>query len=213
MKLFGFSKPKIQGEIGYHGLSDWWLQTFTEAERHYIEKKYKPLSAGVGGSPNKHPLTQGNILSTSQDTTGFLSGLASWFQHSEKDRDIARRILTKAVRSWDRKNVISLHFAYQGLIEVWYSDREKLPQALDETIKACQAQIQIAPQVARAMKKEYRGRPLPRHVGFQQLTIIYDKQGRYADAIKIAQEAKRQGWNGDWDKRIERYQKKLNKQK
>jgi hypothetical protein len=99
------------------------------------------------------------------------------------------------------------------MIEVWYSDREKLPHALDEAINACQAQIQIAPQVARAMKKEYRGRPLPRHVGFQQLTIIYDKQGRYADAIKIAQEAKRQGWNGDWDKRIERYQKKLNKQK
>ncbi len=40
------NKPKITGTIGYFSLTEWWLSTFSEAERKYIEKKFRPL----GGS-------------------------------------------------------------------------------------------------------------------------------------------------------------------
>lgn len=213
MRLFGSKQPEVQGEIGYYGLGEWWLKTFTEAERRYIEEKYQPMTGSIGGPPNERPLTQGVILSSTQDVTGFLSGLATWFRTGESDREIGRRILQKAIELSNDKRVVSLHFAYQGLIESWYPDRDKLPHALDEAILACQAQIKLGPKVAKAMKKEFPDRPLPRHIGFQQLTIIYDKKGQHQDAIKVSEEAKKQGWNGDWDNRIERYRKKLAKQK
>lgn len=51
--------------------------------------------------------------------------------------------------------------------------------------------------------------PLPEHTGYKQLCIIYDKQGNYSEIIRLAEEAKKQGWNGDWDKRIENARKKI----
>jgi tetratricopeptide (TPR) repeat protein len=209
VKLFRGKKPEIKGEIRYFGLADWWLEAFTEEERKYIEKTYKPMGAG-----GDYSLIKGNISFSSASVGTFLSGLSTWFARTEKDRNIARRILGKSLEVVDPKNdILGLHFTYSTLIEAWYRDRDSLPNALDEAIKACQGQIAIAPKAARAFKKEYPESPLPSHVGFTQLTIIYDKQGRHAEAIQVAQQAKQQGWVGDWDKRIERYQKKLNKKK
>lgn len=85
-------KPKIEGEIGYFGLAEWWLSTFTDQERAYIEKDNDPL-AGEEGS-----LTRGKITFMSQTAGMFLSGLSSWFKKTEQDRSIAKRILIKACR-------------------------------------------------------------------------------------------------------------------
>jgi hypothetical protein len=112
-----------------------------------------------------------------------------------------------------KKDVLGLHFTCQALIEVWYRDRDTLPNALEETIKACQMQISIAPKAAKAFKKEYPESPLPGHEGFSLLTLIYEKQGNYAEAIRVAQQASKQGWMGNWDKEIERYEKRLSKKK
>ncbi len=45
--------PKVEGLLGYYGLADWWLSTFTPAERAHIEATYQPM----GGRPGSHPLT------------------------------------------------------------------------------------------------------------------------------------------------------------
>lgn len=209
MKLYGRKKPEIKGKIGYFGLADWWLQAFTDEERAYIERIYKPMGAG-----EDYSLVRGDLSYTSATVGTFLSGLSTWFRRSEEDRHIARRILHKALEVIDPEDdILGLHFTYQALIEVWYGDRDNLPDALAEAIKACQAQIAIAPQAARAFMKDYPESPLPSHVGFTQLTIILDKQGKHPEAIEVAQQAKRHGWAGDWDKRIERYQKKLSRKK
>lgn len=208
MKLFSRKKPKIQGEIGYYGLADWWLETFTEDEQKHIDDTFAPFSS----SGPIHRLIRGDIQYSTQPIGLFLSGLAGWFSRTDRDRDIARRILAKAVEVMDpKKDIWGAHFTYQTLIETWYRDRDSLPNALEEAIKACHGQIALAPQAARAWKREYPDRPLPGHVGFKQMTIILDKQGKHAEAIKVAQQAMRQGWADDWDKRIERYQKKLGK--
>jgi len=47
------------------------------------------------------------------------------------------------------------------------------------------------------------------HTGYRNLCIIREKQGNHAEVIRLAEQAKAQGWNGDWDKRIERTKKKL----
>jgi hypothetical protein len=105
--------------------------------------------------------------------------------------------------------IIDKHFAYQQLIQTNYRDRDSRPGALADAIAACQNQIAIAPQVAEAMRKEYRGQPLPRHVGYDQLVVIRGKQGDYAEAIRLCAEARGRGWRGEWDKRIAKYSKQL----
>jgi hypothetical protein len=47
------------------------------------------------------------------------------------------------------------------------------------------------------------------HTGFKQLCIIREKEGNYAEVIQLAEQAKNEGWFGDWDKRIEKAKKKL----
>ena len=48
MSIFNIPKKaeQIQGSIGYFGLSDWWMETFSETEREYIIKTYRPLGWG-----------------------------------------------------------------------------------------------------------------------------------------------------------------------
>lgn len=105
-------------------------------------------------------------------------------------------------------------------------------QRLDELPAARQhedaiAMVTFADQVADAMirdadfrkedarrkgiKPDMRG--LPRHPGFDRLAIDAERDNSYAAAIAICKEAQRQGWNGDWKKRIERCEAKLIKQR
>jgi hypothetical protein len=85
-------KPvKIDGKIGYHELTDWWLSTFTQAEREYIDNCYQPMNAP------SHTLTQGTQVKREGETidTGmFLNGLATWFR-STPDVSIFKRIHEK----------------------------------------------------------------------------------------------------------------------
>jgi hypothetical protein len=194
--------PQIEGEIGYLGLVDWWLSTFTQAERDYIEERYKPFS--LGGNPAG--LTKGKIWKTTQTPAMFLSGLASWFRKPE-DRHIARRLLAKA-EEVAGEDILGLHFTYLGMIENFYRDREKDPEAFDAAVAACEKQIAIALQAAEFFKRKYPKSSLPGHSGFVQLAIIREKQGSYAEAIRLSRTALQQGWYGDWEKRIARCEKK-----
>ncbi len=49
------------------------------------------------------------------------------------------------------------------------------------------------------------------HPGFEQLAIICEKRGQTEEALRLSQEAQRQGWNGGWEGRIERLSKKTAK--
>jgi len=44
MGLFGTNK-RIDGQIGCFQLEDWWLETFSESERDYIEATYQPMGS------------------------------------------------------------------------------------------------------------------------------------------------------------------------
>ncbi len=51
---------------------------------------------------------------------------------------------------------------------------------------------------------------MPSHTGLRQLAIIREKDGEFDAAIQLCRQAKKDGWSGDWDKRIERLEAKLN---
>lgn len=94
MGFFGKKEKRIGGDIGYYGLADWWLETFTEDERRYMEHTFQPMSVGVGGGRSSS-LTTGQILNSSQSACAFLGALAGWF-NKPNDRYLAHKILDKA---------------------------------------------------------------------------------------------------------------------
>lgn len=195
---------KIEGEIGYYGLEDWWLSEFTEEERKHIEEVFQPM-----GLEGKKPLTKGKIDYSSQTATMFLVILAGWFKNL-RDRQLANRIIEKAgeVGSKNQDDVLGNHFLYSEMVSIYYPQREA-EDMLERATTACKKQIELAPAAARVFLKEYPKQPLPSHRGYEQLAIILDKRGNLEEAIRLCKQAKAQGWVGNWDSRIDRYRKKL----
>jgi hypothetical protein len=81
----------VQGRIGYYNLQDWWLNTFTDSEREYMDARYQPMGASL------HTLTQGRILRREGQVTDaamFLNAFATWFRRPV-DAPIYKRIRDK----------------------------------------------------------------------------------------------------------------------
>jgi hypothetical protein len=201
--VFGKSHKVPAGLIKYFGLTDWWLTAFTEEERKRIVATFWPL----GASPDS--LIVGDITYSNGTAVGLLSPLAGWFSKGE-DRSIAFRIIEKAEELASQADVLARHFLYQAKIQTYYPFRDKDDFALPRAIEACEQQIKMSLEAARAFREKYPGE-LPAHVGYQQLAIIQEKQGDFESAINLSQKAYEEGWAGDWENRIERCKKKLAK--
>ena len=178
--------------------------TFTETERKYIDSA--SMSPTGGG-----PLTEGHISYSSGTAAQLLSGLATNF-YKPQDRRIARLMLSKAEELAKASgNVLDLHFVYAGMVKTFYADRDTELGALDFAIAACEKQIALAPEAAKAWKSEYPKEPLPAHTGYTQLAIIREKQKNLREAISLSRLATEQGWAGEWEQRIARNEKRLTK--
>jgi len=105
-----------------------------------------------------------------------------------------------------------LHFYYLNKIRFYYRNRELVDGAFDKAIESCINMIKIAKQLSNLNNKR-RIQDNPSHLGYEQLAIILQKYGKYEEVISLCQQAKDEGWNGDWDKRIEAAKKKLEKTK
>jgi tetratricopeptide (TPR) repeat protein len=205
------SKPekalKVEGQLGYFNLADWWLSAFSLEEREYIEQVFQPLES----QPDSRPLTQGKISYSSGTAVQLLSSLAGWFK-KPKDNHIAQKILHKA-EELGSSRILDLHFMYAQMVETYYRMRDTDAGALDMALVACKKQINIAPQALEEFKRQPPDNFIPAHIGYTQLAIVLEKQKKYAEAIELCQQAKLQGWCGDWDKRIERCLYRQSKQK
>lgn len=98
------------------------------------------------------------------------------------------------------------------MIQVYYRDRNRDENALILALEACEQQIALAPQVIREQPSEWAGE-LPAHRGFEQLAIVRERDRDFEGAIRLSEQALRQGWAGDWEKRIFRCQRKRNKER
>lgn len=116
--------------------------------------------------------------------------------------------------SGNKKDAFDKHLDLTFAIEQEYKKRDTDTKALDKTIRLCKEQIEISERAKQAWIKEerdlgIRSTSLPTHKGYTQLSIIFEKQGLFQDAIELAKQAKLQGWSGDWNKRIKRCEAKL----
>jgi len=165
--------PQGGGLIGYYGLTDWWLSTFTEEERKEIQAVRPTLVVG----DNEDIIIPERSYPGS--TTGWLenglSSLAIEFIGS-KDMDIAARLLAKAEETGGAK-LLDRHFTYQQMAQAYYRHRNDDPGALDRAIDSCEKQIHLGPEAAKAFLAEDHEDYLPAHHGFQQLAIIREREG------------------------------------
>lgn len=73
-----------------------------------------------------------------------------------------------------------------------------------------QRMLRGSDKVAKAFRDD-GWKEMPTHMGFRRIAINLERQGDLEGAIATCQAARRQGWSGDWDKRIERCQGKMAK--
>ncbi len=116
--------------------------------------------------------------------------------------------------SLSKSDAFDIHLDLTWEIEGTYKKRNTDPEALNKTISLCKKQIAIAPEAKASWVKENAEIGvaldiLPMHKGYEQLCVIYEKQGNFIEVISLAEEAKNEGWNGTWSKRIERNKQKL----
>lgn len=116
------------------------------------------------------------------------------------------------------------HLEYIEPIQLWYKRHDADPNARQNAIEACERQIALSREAIAAWHEwgrlngemlQYLGDRSPRkpwgipsHTGFAQLAIIREKDGDYAEAIRLCKQAKCDGWAGDRDKRIARLEQK-----
>ena len=197
--------PPIEGMLGFLGLGEWWIETFSADERKYIETVFQPL----GSTANSRPLTIGRIAASSQTPAKLLGALIGWFRMTPLDERMTRSLADKLWEVIDAEpSVLDRHFGYQALLQWSYRRRAGDPTALAAAVTACERQIAILEKTAAAMQQEGFGAQLPHHRGFEQLAVIREKGGDFEGAIRLAEQAGREGWNGDWVNRINRCRKK-----
>jgi hypothetical protein len=177
-----------EGLIGYYNLTDWWLSTFTAEERNEIQAR--PGST------------------TGRAESSLMSVGIAFIQ--SKDFGIAERLIAKATEVGGA-SILDRHFDYEQMAQAYYRHRNDDPEALAPAIDACEKQILLGPEAAKAFLAEYPEDFLPAHHGFQQLAIIQEREKNYTEAIRLCREAMAQGWGGDWEKRIVRCENRLAK--
>lgn len=166
-------KPKGEGLIASYGLTDWWLASFTEAERRLIDERFKPM-----GMP-PHTLTRGQYI-LPLPVTEFLDMLASWFR-SQQDSSIFERIRNK-IAELARENPITGPGYYNGRhFTTYVSDVEALKRQgkLEEAEKLL-LQLVAATEAEDEVDKQGVA---PGY--YEELAKIYRKKKEYAKEVSI----------------------------
>lgn len=205
MSFFSLFRKKktVQGLISYYDLNDWW-ETLNDDERQYMCNQ---ADKGMGGGSKE--LTEGSITFVSISKLNYLSSLLA----NGIDKDLAsniktlEKIIDKCEQSFHESPVIDQHLYLSTLITLYYKLRESEDYLL-KAMETCKRQINLSKEAAKQFKKEF-GTPLPSHKGYYQLSIVLTKQKEFKDALNVVEQAKEDGWSGDWDKRIERLKNKL----
>lgn len=235
-KLFGgkFKKPqkKYGGIIESLELEEFWVSLLPD-EREFIRECY---ASSLGGPNPKHLDNPRVETSTTQSVSGFLSNYAGW-AISKKRYELSDKLLQEAKRR--NKNAVDLHFTYNSLINLCYKQRNKGPEWIERCINHCLDDIKIFPEFKKEYLEEEKARNLKianspftnkrerkKHLkeaesvtfnlfvpSFQRLSIIYENQGKYLEAIEVCKLALSYGLidntKGGFESRIEKLKKKM----
>lgn len=211
-KLFQLLIPKKPREtknvkakdslLAFYGLLDWWNDAFTEDERRYISKSFQPMGGtDLMGKPAYN--------ASKTEVVNFLTALQGWFT-TLADEVISEKILVKAESLMtDNTPVLDKNLLYNACIKHYYQKRNIDARYYNLAKEYCFRQIDLSDEIRTAFRKESGGAELPRIRGNTQIAIILEKEKAYKDAMTICVQAKENGWEGDWDKRIARLEKKV----
>jgi hypothetical protein len=198
-KLF---KKKRAGLLTKFDLWDWWEAEFSESEQSYLIESYRPMGLPQEGFSI---LTGGNTSIGNART--FLTQFAA-FYNNKKDFDFALRIMSKAMEFPSAKmSPMDFHFDCYDRIKFFYPWRDKHPLALPNAIRACEEQIEAAEQSKDSFLERWGD--IPFHSGYDQLAIILEKRKDFQGALDICKKGRSEGWSNDFDKRIARLERKL----
>ncbi|RKD85217.1 tetratricopeptide repeat protein [Halopiger aswanensis] len=198
------SSEEVPDLLEVLGLEGGYLELSEEEQ----EKLYEYSTAvGTGGKFNQ--LDQ-SVTSTSQTQQGYLKGVGS-SAVSSKDYDFAEKVLLKALEAED-DNPTDRHFVYNSLIDLYYKQRDYRDDAIEKCIQYCKEDIEIVDDFLDEWKQEYGGE-LPNIPSFKRMAIIYEKQGRYEEALEVCEMALDRGLDdgtkGGFEGRKERVQNKM----
>ena len=109
--------------------------------------------------------------------------------------------------------MVDKHFYLMSAADCYYKQRDSREDALALAEKYHLMDVKLFPQYKGLLVKDMGG-ILPRIPSFQQLAIMYEKAGRYQDAIDICKLAMDYGLTdttkSGYAGRLEKLQKKLN---
>lgn len=178
---------KVGGAIGHYGLQGWWLNTLTQQQRDYIQKKHDSNLLGVSS------LIDGPTdYSTSSSVIHFLTFMASWFER-HADLPIAFVILDQAEKLiLPETDVLDLHFLYGAQAKNYYKSND--PAMSAKAPKAALNQIRICTHALEAFKQQRSYKCPPFHSGFKVIFNSCIGSERFESAEKICRIALKTGW-------------------
>lgn len=228
-------RKKYGGLIAHYNLEDWW-DTLSAEDRSFI-KDCSAQGLSFGAQKNRNAVDSANIeMNCSLSASDWLSTYSLW-AISDKKYMLADKLLNMALEL--NTNIIDLHFVYNQLIELNYKQRETGIYCLNKCIEYCKADIALFPKFKKAWivnekegylklaksdfynkeeKRKHREKAKNiqfdlRIPSFERLAIIYEKQGKYAEAIKVCELAikyeLKDSTKGNFSSRLMRLEKKI----
>lgn len=82
-------------------------------------------------------------------------------------------------------DLMDLHYALNGLLEYYYTNREKSPANADRCIQFCQEDVDLYTQLYPLFIADMGF--IPRLPAFQRLAMVYEQQGEYQKAIEVCE--------------------------
>lgn len=198
--------PEPTGELGYFGLTGWWISSFSAADREYMEAAFRTSELPA----KSKPLTRDRGLMAFQTAAGLLTVLADRLSEKPEDRGLASRVLARAEqRALAEDDTLGLHFVYHQMIRLHSRWKDKFADARDLTFAACHKQIRLAPDAAGALRQMRPDQPLPTHLGYLVASTMLEQEQAYEPAVELCRQAQSEGWGGNWPWRIQQLNRKL----
>lgn len=232
---------QIHGFIGASGLSDWWLTEFDDDERAHILATFQPMGASDGGRMLIEGQSSGDVSNPShllstlatwfkrdrERTIGFRI-----IDKAEELLSVSENVLTKhftyqakakVYYRWRDTDSFALERAETAcrdqiqlapLAAEAFLAPAKKPFIEIDWLEDSKEEAQRKIDLVRRGEARFDRHPLetlPSHHGYKQLAIILEKRGDYVAAGALSEQAKEQGWKGDWDARIARLNKRISK--
>ena len=190
---------RTKGYINYFKLNKWWKQSFTSFDRKYIESKFSALGSSI-------TLTKGKILSTDLSLIMLIVSLIDYFD-AIKDKNIILKFIQLGDARLKTSSITDQHFFHSIKSKFLYKLRKEDDEFLRSSITSAKDQVSLSTKASRSFKSKF-GSPLPAHEGYKRLAIYYEQNKQYELAISYCEKALKQGWKGEWEKRIERIKNK-----